>query len=121
MKLSASIFPLPSRDGQLLIGGILPLFQEAGFEAKIHSEASQSDFIKACAWDDAVFADATIEPDGAHQYAIFSAQPMGMDHVLIGSRTYLPLNFYGLREGGAPHYPSVYLNFEIVRWLRTEL
>lgn len=95
--------------------------EEFGLTVKYCEGATQTDIYRACTSDDLIVLDASIEE--GHNYAATTAQPMAMDHVLVVSRTYLPLNFYGLREGGAPGYPQpkVKSNGEIVEWLRQEL
>jgi len=87
-------------------------FVEGGTQLEVH---------KSCISDDLVIFDASIE-DG-HNYAAATAQPMTMDHVLVVSRTYLPLNFYGLRGSGAPEFPhrTTQSNEEIIEWLHAQL
>jgi hypothetical protein len=121
MALSATIFPTASDDGIELLEAVLPVARAFGLKPKVVRSATQPQMTRACANDDIVLIDATVEPDGSHNYAAMTAQPMGMDHVLVMSRTYLPLNFYGLREGGAPSYPHRYTNSQIVSWIESEL
>ncbi len=44
-----------------------------------------------------------------------------MDQILVVSRTYLPINFPGLRQGGAPSYPRSFTNDDILHWLEPQL
>ena len=121
MTLIATIFPTMSRDGLELLDALLPITRAFGLKPNVVRSPTQSQVTQACARDDVVLIDATVEPDGSHNYAAMTAQPMAMDHVLVMSRTYLPLNFYGLREGGAPSYPLRYTNSQLVSWLESEL
>lgn len=121
MALSATIFPTGSDDGMELLEAVLPIARAFGLNLKVVRSPTQTQVTRACANDDIVFIDATVEPDGSHNYAAMTAQPMVMDHVLVMSRTYLPLNFYGLREGGAPSYPHRHTNSQIVSWIKSEL
>lgn len=121
MALRMTIFPTRSKSGEELLESVLPLVGTFGFKPKIIPAPAQSQVVHACAKDDAVLIDATVEPDGSHNYAAMTAQPMTMDHVLVVSRSYLPLNFHGLREGGAPSYPNQLTNSEIVSWIQKEL
>jgi hypothetical protein len=94
---------------------------EFGLEVEVLEEATQAELNRACLDDKIVVFDASIE-DG-NNYAAATAQPMVLEKVLVVSRTYLPLNFYGLREGGAPNYPepAVQTNENILAWLREQL
>lgn len=85
-------------------------------------EVEQSDFLLACYREAVVVADCTIEPDrGSTIYPVLTAQPMGLDHILVVGRSYLPLNVRGLREGGAPAYPQNFTNRQIEAWLEPQL
>jgi hypothetical protein len=121
MTLTATIFPTTSAEGVELLEAVLPITQALGVDTKVIRNPTQTQMTHACAKDDVVLIDATVEPDGSHNYAAMTAQPTAMDHVLVMSRTYLPLNFYGLREGGAPSYPLRFTNSQIVSWLEGEL
>jgi hypothetical protein len=72
-------------------------------EVRVQEGGTQADMLRACLGDDAVIFDGSVEDDVGSNYAAATAQPMAMDHVLVVSRTHLPLNFYGLREGGSPN------------------
>jgi hypothetical protein len=90
---------------------------EFGLAVRVIEGATQTDLHRACLNDDIVVFDASVEE--GHNYAAATAQPMVLDKVLVVSRTYLPLNFYGLREGGAPNYPepAFQTNETILAWL----
>jgi hypothetical protein len=90
---------------------------EFGLAVRVVKGATQTDLHRACLTDDLIVFDASVE-DG-HNYAAATAQPMVLDKVFVVSRTQLPLNFYGLREGGAPDYqPGSQTNEAIFIWLR---
>ena len=94
---------------------------EFGLEVTVIEDATQTDLHRACLNGKIIVFDASVE-DG-HNYAAATAQPMVLERVLVVSRTYLPLNFYGLREGGAPDYPepAFQTNETILKWLREQL
>ncbi|MEA2691021.1 MAG: hypothetical protein QOJ16_408 [Acidobacteriota bacterium] len=83
--------------------------------------------------EDAVLVDATLERENVGTYQIVTEQPNAFWHVLVVSRTYLPINFQGLRPGGAPKYPyplprmgamepgPAWTNREIAEWAARQL
>lgn len=90
---------------------------EFGLAVRVIEGATQTDFHRACLEDDVVVFDASVEE--GHNYAAVMAQPTVLDKVLVVGRTYLPLNLFGLREGGAPEYePGTQTNESILAWLR---
>jgi hypothetical protein len=90
---------------------------EFGLAVRVVEGATQTDLHRACLEDDIVVFDASVEE--GHNYAAATAQPMVLDKVLVVARTYLPLNFYGQREGGVPDYePGSQTNETILAWLR---
>jgi len=118
-KLKATFFCVSNPEGRRLrdafVGTLGPVYDLA---TEVVEGATQADLNRGCLKDDLVIFDASVEE--GHNYAAATAQPMAMDHVLVVSRTYLPLNFYGLREGGAPYFPlrTRQSNEEIMKWLR---
>lgn len=118
-NISVCLLPTRNTNGQALADLVQQLCNELAVAVRIINRATPTDFVQACISDDVVILDASIE-DG-HNYDI--AIPQGLDHVLVVGRTYLPLNFYGLREGGTPDYPSPLFqsNQEIIAWLRIQL
>lgn len=97
------------------------LRREYDLAVELIEGSTQADLNRSCLQDDLVLFDASVE-DG-HNYAAATSQPMTLDRVLVMSRTYLPLNFYGLREGGAPDFPhrTTQTNEEILNWLRGQI
>lgn len=121
MPIEATIFNTRSLEGQELGQMIIDYLKQIGISAYLNDKPTQTEFFKACISQDLVIVDATVESNNLHNYEAFTAQPYVLDHVLVVSRTYLPHNFYGLREGGAPAYPNTMTNKEIFKWLLTEL
>jgi hypothetical protein len=121
MPIEATIIGTRSKEGQELNQMIYDLLRSMGMRVTCNESPDQSQFLRACIGQDLVIADATVEANGLHNYAAFTAQPISLDHILIVSRTYLPQNFYGMREGGAPIYPHSRTNREIIEWLKLEL
>ncbi len=87
-------------------------------------EVKQSDFSFACLNDDIVIVDVTREGDynEINNYDIVNEFPKNMDHIWVVSRNYLPINFYGIRNGGYPTYKEgVKSNNDICSWIKTQL
>lgn len=136
-NLNLSIFPTRSRQGTELHEAIRKLAQGSGYVLNnIPSDPTPVEYANACQNADVVILDATIESKGQHNYHI--AYPTPLDHVLVVSRTPLPLNFYGVRDvaverqsdgemsretliRGTPFYPDHLSNIDILRWLTLQL
>ncbi|HEV2915096.1 MAG TPA: hypothetical protein VGX92_17600 [Pyrinomonadaceae bacterium] len=115
---SVSLFAVSNPEGEALARAFVERARDAfNLNVRVYERATQSDLFRACLKDDIVIFDASVET--GHNYAAATAQPMVLDHVLVASRTYLPLNFYGLREDGAPSYPQPLYrsNEELIEWL----
>jgi hypothetical protein len=130
MSLTLSFFPTRNAEGRELEAIVVELAGLVGLNVKVHSDPSPGDYMFAAQNDDLVVLDATRAPSGEHNYGI--AAPLPLDHVLVVSRNYLPLNFYGLHDGvvdaktnsltyGAPFYPGTQSNESIRRWLTAQL
>lgn len=80
--------------------------------------------IIACLDSDVVIFDGSIE-DGCEQYRAALELMKCLDHILIVSRTPLPVNFEGMRKGGAPgiiktgtsEYSKRMTNKDIIKWI----
>jgi hypothetical protein len=129
-SLSLSFFPTRSSAGLELQELFVPIAErEYHFTVKVKNNVSHRGYFElACTYDDVVVFDATIEEDDQHNYPTAGGSPMVMDHILVVSRTYLPVNFNGLRNGGAPSYPNpfsrsdgTYSNADIIKWLREQI
>lgn len=129
-KPTLSLFPTRNAEGARLRELLLPIAEELGFtHYEDAGEATPVAYLRACAEADIVVLDASIAPRGEHNYSF--ATPQALDHVLVVSRTYRPLNFYGLRGSpdpttrellyGTPSYPDAQSNEAIARWVRIEL
>lgn len=129
-KLVLSYFPTHDQDGRALHKIFVPAARKLGFTVKEHWDATIKEYTQACWNDDVVVLDGTVTGRGFHNYEL--AIPTPIDHVLVVSRTYLPINFYGLRDAifdreagtliyGAPFYPGSLSNEELLRWLYLQL
>lgn len=142
-----SIFPLTTEKGIELLNGILDtFFHEAlgcsyekehcicyidvkrSVKIKVYDQSKYkvtvNDCILSCYKDDLVIFDASIEGDDheINNYRLANALQSPLEHVLIVSRTYLPLNIYTYKTGGFPSYKQQSLSNEmILRWLKNEL
>ncbi len=142
-----SVFPLPSEKGNELLNSILETFF---IEALAHSYENEhcicyvdikrsirikvydqskyavtvNDCILSCYKDDLVIFDASIEGENndINNYRLANALQSPLEHVLVVSRTFLPLNIYTYKTGGFPSYKQQSLSNEsILRWLEVEL
>ncbi len=121
-QMKATFFSVANQQGRALRDAFMRTLSGAyGLATEAVEGATQADVSRSCLQDDLVIFDASIE-DG-HNYAAATGQPLTMDRVLVVSRTYLPLNFYGLREGGAPIFPrrTTQANEEILKWLHAQI
>ena len=125
-----SFFPTRDSDGRALQKEFTPMAKALGFIVSEHQDANIKDYTNACWNEDVVVVDATVTRPGEHNYEI--AIRTSVDHVLVVSRRYLPINFYGLRDAvwdieagsliyGAPFYPNTLSNKAILRWLYLQL
>jgi hypothetical protein len=112
------IFVAANANGRELLAKLRPVVEAAGYSV-VTPAANQDNFREACIEREAVIFDASIE--AGHIYDAATGQPMISDNVLVVSRTYLPSNFFGLRQGGAPQYPGKQPNKDIVAWVRDQL
>jgi hypothetical protein len=125
-----SIFPTRDPEGLALCERVASMARDMGFEVQEYFESNVYEYTNACWHHDVVVLDATVTHRGWHNYEIVI--PAAFDHVLVVSRTHLPINFYGLRDAivdsdtkalvyGAPLYPNSLSNEEILRWLYLQL
>ncbi len=112
-QLSLSFFSTQSPNGIALRDAFVQLVKRLDFKLKMSPHPTVVDVANACWNDDVVVFDGSIEDEG-HNYEIAFEPLKGMRHALIVSRTPLPLNFFGLRKGGAPDHPDTLSNEEIL-------
>ncbi|HEX2206073.1 MAG TPA: hypothetical protein VHG93_00205 [Longimicrobium sp.] len=118
-------FATRSEEGERLLERFIPLAAEMGFDVEPHRDSDPVEYVSLCTSAEVVVLDATVETERRHNYHF--AVPLALEHVLVVSRTPLPLNFYGLREDipdtdrtllrGTPLYPGRLDNEQILRWL----
>jgi hypothetical protein len=122
-NITIAFFPTRSRAGVELQEAFRVLVQnQFNLRVDVYSNAIQRDFLLAVLNYDLVVADATIEADlRDSNYTIFTENPKTMEHVLIVSRSYLPINFFGFDESGVPVYPHFKTNDAILQWLEVKL
>lgn len=88
------------------------------FDVKVYDNAAPQQFLKACMYDDLVIFDASVEDEKGENYFAATENLKSMKHVLVVSRTYLPVNFGGIISGGYPLYPNQFTNSQIINWLK---
>lgn len=142
-----SIFPLPTEKGMELLHDILSsFFLEAlvnsyeesncisyvdirrSIKIKVFDQTKYhvtvNDCVLSCYNDDLVIFDGSIEGENheINNYSLANALQCPIEHVLIVSRTYLPLNIYIYKTGGFPSYKEQNKsNNEILNWLGKEI
>lgn len=142
-----SIFPLPTEKGIELLNSILDTYFHDALERSYEKEhyicyvdikrslkikvydqtkyiVTTKDCILSCYEDDMIIFDASIEGDNHefNNYRLANALQCPLEHALVVSRTYLPLNIYTYKSGGFPSYKQQTLsNEEILKWLGDEL
>ncbi len=125
-----AFFSTRSPNGISLAKLFKPEAEKLGFNIKIFNTSTSDKYLNACKFCDLVVLDASIENEGEHNYVY--AFPIPVEHLLIVSRTYLPLNFYGERDSisdsrdgsliyGAPLHPGFQSNENILHWLILQL
>lgn len=101
-----SFFALPSAAGQALAEAVAKtLGPRYGFQVTVKYAAKQEDFFQAVLADDVVIADATLLGEKVNNYPCFTLQQISFDHILMISRSYVPLNLLAMQDGGIPPYP----------------
>ena len=123
--LPLTYFAPDTDEGRRLAEGIRPLAEELGYAVRLcySSSASQSDFLFACHSDAVIIVDCTI-PSSLEQstvYPLLTAQINIFDHILVISRTFLPLNITPVRKGGTPNRDSTLEEEDIQKWTEKQL
>jgi hypothetical protein len=126
-----AIFPTRDSEGEQLVELAQSLAEKWDMDLKpAAAHPTYQEYVKATLEEDAVLVDASIAARGAHNYSFLAPTPL--DHVLVFSRTPLPLNYYGGRDSildpesgrlvhGAPFYPERQTNAVISRWIDLQL
>lgn len=120
-QLTVGIFPTDSPQGKDLLDQIIVLAKNWKLDLEIFPPANGIQVLWQCRTKDIIIFDASIEGEAISNYIAVTGDLMLSDHVLIVSRTYLPLNFFGSRPGGYPDYPHSFSNQQIISWLASQL
>ena len=119
---SVSLFATRSPEGQDLESRFTYMMEKTfGLSVQVYHADTQTDLLLACLNDDIVVFDATREAAGLHNYPAAIEQPKMLDYVYVVSRNYLPQNFFGVHEGGAPIYPNSFKNDDLLIWLQQKM
>lgn len=129
-----SIFPIKDKESLDLVLNIERILQNIyssngvkGNDVQIRiynrfvQKVTQQDFTDACLNDDIVIVDATREGinNEVNNFDIINELPKSLEHVWIISRNYLPINLYGIDNGGYPSYKKGRMsNEEIEEWIK---
>jgi hypothetical protein len=130
-RRSVAVVPSPSEKGLEMVMRLGRLWDN-GFELKVRSVNTQRAFLDLCLSEDIVVVDGSIEEGMGNVYEIATENAKSLAHVLVVSRTPLPVNFLGLIGGGAPAYPRPephpngeqtknWSNEDIIDWLRVTI
>jgi hypothetical protein len=120
--VTITVFVTRNPQGRALLQACEALASELfGSEVRIiEGRPTSAGLVSAALTADAVIFDATPDPEGEHLYGLMHNGPMSMDHVLMVSRSYLPVNVAVRRVGGAPIYPRTQDNDAIAGWIREQ-
>lgn len=105
MAPTLTIFPAPDPEGAELAKDIVRLATAAGYHCRIETEYSLRTGMRAQFCDDVAVYDLTTDGRTVGAYRALAAAYTFFDHVLLVSRTPLPMNLLPARSGGAPPYP----------------
>jgi hypothetical protein len=132
-RMDLTIFGVPSSGGIDLVHRATALGQRLGYSVTVADRVDQWSLVRAAFSSDVVLFDGTIEDEQTHIYHAGALVPAGVDHLLVVSRSSLPVNFIPARRGGAPDYPFPYFdprldrvrqswsNDDIANWLERQL
>lgn len=129
MDRKVTLFCQTSIPGLALGASIVSLGNRLGVEVEVRDRGDYADFRIACVQSEAVIIDLSAEPNGQNTYNYLIEEHRFLDHILVVSRTHLPINVNPQRVGGAPVYPFPdreipgysWSNSDILSWLRREL
>jgi hypothetical protein len=105
MTRSLTVFPAPTESGYQLAQRVLRVAAEFGYQGRMEDEYSLRTGNRACYCDDLVVYDLTVTEGQVGAYRALVPAYTWLDHVLIVSRTPIPMNLLPVRPGGAPPYP----------------
>jgi hypothetical protein len=127
-SIIVTCFECPTSEGAELSQRLEQLFQSWTADGRrlivqVIRRGTAAQVLAATVGDDVVILDASLDrgEEVCSHYDSFNAQLLSTDHVIVVSRTMLPLNFFGLRKGGAPAGGGKFTNEQIVDWLIKQL
>jgi len=129
LRKTVTLFFQSNINGLSLAASIRRLAEQLNFKLILSEGGDCVDFRIACAQSHAVIIDLSVEDDGINNYNLLTGEHGHIDHILVVSRTHLPINLKQIRTGGAPPYPfpdeSIpgfsWTNSDIICWLREQL
>jgi len=129
MSPKLTLFCQTSVPGLSLGASVVNLSKRLQIDVDVRETGDCVEFRIACCQSLAVIIDLSVESEGHNTYNILIDEHRQLDHVLIVSRTHLPINVNPPRVGGAPPYPFPDLkipgyqwsNSDILAWLEKEL
>jgi hypothetical protein len=125
--MQIAIFPTKSEMGHELANAVQKLTSQwTGCEVVVYQDGNPWQFFQACMNCDVVILDATIEDDLDQSNYSF-ATPLNIERLLVVGRSYTPINFRGILEGGTAKYSDPETergqkpNELIIDWLRQQI
>jgi hypothetical protein len=128
---SIVFYAVPSSHGAELAQAFASWAEAANCTVDVRGRPSSGDVHMAVVCADIVIIDLSLdagaESDNYSGIPEVYLEMKILDHVLVVSRTYLAINVYGYRQGGAPPYPhpcwpgdgaTEWTNAHILAWLR---
>ena len=100
-----TLFPAPDRHGKRLAERILELGRDVGYDSRAETDFSLRTGMRAQLCDDVAVYDLTTDGTTIGAYRALSSLYVFYPHVLLVSRSPLPINLLPGRPGGAPPYP----------------
>src|SRR6266540_6430678 len=100
-----TVFPAPDTAGERLAQEIVRLGTTVGYNCRVETEYSLRTGMRAQLCDDVAVYDLSTDGRTVGASRALSALYTFFDHVLMVSRTPLPINLLPARSGGSPPYP----------------
>lgn len=121
IRKSLMYLGLDTKEGRDLEQLVRKEVDRTAFQLECKSSFTLWESTLICQSYDAVIIDASID-EGGNNFESICELAKFHQHILVVSRTMLPINFRGLRPGGAPRFDQrIFTNQRIVEWLKSEL
>jgi len=116
-----TIFRAPTEEGVEFYNAARDIASECGYFVSFVRKPTIDNITNAVWGDGLVVFDASIEPEGKHNYHCATYSLLNSMYSVVVSRTYLPINFRGHLEPIAPPYPDRWTNSDLLAALKQRL